>query len=223
MYMKAPLGCVDLLAVLSISCANGFELAKFEFSDIQLGLPWLSVNWIDVVFTTQAKSVNAVFSFTPDKSVCLTPYWALEGGGNSIAGVSLKALLFSYTWNGATFRAGHLFDEDGWQPYLNYPGYDLAYGWAWDGTLTYYNECKVPRGYDEYLGLQIGADTCCGGESNASVFWWFDTGDSVGLFDVEEVRASVEAGIGSNLTLMGGVGFKGTGPSWLRFGGTVSW
>jgi len=222
-YVEYPFACFDLVTMLSFSCANGFDQVKFEIDDICLGLPWLSFAWIEIMFAPQAKVVNVDFSLVLGQCVCFTPYLALNGAGTSIEGISLKALLVEHTSQGVTFKAGHLFDEDGWRPYLNYPGYDVQYAWAWDGTLTSYDECKVPQGYDEFVGVEIDGDSCCGGNFNASAFYWFDTGNSIGVFDLEELRVSLEVGIGSNSSVLVGAGLRNTGLSWLKLGYKFLW
>ncbi|MCD6142302.1 hypothetical protein J7J55_06255 [Candidatus Bipolaricaulota bacterium] len=220
-YVKVPFDCFDLLTELSVSCA-GFEHALFELSDIELGLSWLDIKWVDVMFTTTSKSVNTVFDVSVGNTACITPYFALEGLGTNITGLSLKALKLSYTWDNLTFKAGELFDEDGWYPYLNYTG-TRYYGWTWDGELATLPACTVTEGYDEYLGLEMSGDSCCGGASTLSAFAWFDTGNSTGLFDWAETRVKLSAGIGSNVTLTFGMSIPQTGTSWFRLGIEVYW
>ncbi|KPJ58400.1 MAG: hypothetical protein AMJ46_14255 [Latescibacteria bacterium DG_63] len=222
-YVEYPFACFDLVTMLSFSCTNGFDQVKFEIDDICLGLPWLSLAWIDIMFTTQAKVVNADFTLVVGQCFCFTPYLALEGAGTLIDGISLKALLVDYSWNGIVFKVGELFDEDGWRPYLTYPGYDVQYAWAWDGTLTSYDECKVPEGYDEFFGVEIDGDSCCGGSFDASLFSWFDTGDSTGIFDWKETRVDLEVGIGSNSTLITSMRLDNNGLHWVKLGYKFVW
>ena len=222
-YVEYPFACFDLATMLSFSCTDGFDQVKFEIDDISLGIPWLSLAWIEIMFTPQAKIVNADFSLVVGEFVCFTPYLALEGTGTLINGISLKALLVDYSWNGIVFKAGDLFDEDGWRPYLTYPGYDLEYGWTWDGKLSYYPECKVPDGYDEFFGVQIDGDSCCGGNFDASMFSWFDTGNSTAIFDWKETRVDLEVGIGSNTVLATSVRLDNNGLRWLKLGCKFFW
>jgi len=220
-YLDAPFTCFNLLTELSISC-TGFDHVLFEVTNIDLGLSWLDVAWIDVMFTTTSKSVNTVFDVSVGDTACITPYLALEGAGTQIAGLSLKALKLSYTWDNVTFKAGELFDEDGWYPYLNYTGIRY-YGWTWDGELTTLPVCAVTTGYDEYLGLEVTGDSCCSGSYRFAAFTWFDTGNSSGLFDWAETRVKLSVGIGSNITINFSMSAKQTGMNWFRWETEVVW
>jgi len=221
-WLEMPFACFDLVTHVGFSC-EGFDSVLFEIKEIDLGLSWLQIKWFDVLFTVDSKSVNAVFDLTVAETVCITPILALEGSGTQIEGIGLKALKLAYSWNGITFKSGHLFDEDGWTTYLNYPLVDYAYGWAWDGELTYYSECKVPSGYDEYFGLLIDGDACCGGSYDFSAFAWFDTGNSSGIFDWIETRANLRIGIGSNAALTYGMSVTVDGLQWTRLGFDFAW
>lgn len=220
-YLDAPFTCFNLLTKLSISC-TGFDYVLFEVNDIDLGLSWVDVAWIDVMFTTTSKSVNTIFDISLGDTACITPYLALEGAGTGITGLSLKALKLSYTWDNVTFKAGELFDEDGWFPYLNYTAIRYC-GWTWDGELTTLPVCAVTTGYDEYLGLEVAGDSCCGGSYRFSAFTWFDTGNSTGLFDWVETRLNLSVGLGSNTSISFGMSVKQTGTSWCQLGIEVLW
>ncbi len=226
LYVEMPFSCFTLLTQLSMSC-TGFDHVLFEANNINLGLGLLDLKWIDVMFTTTSKTMNLVLDVSVGKTVCFTPYFAFEGAGEQITGLSLKALKVEYAWNSVTFKAGDLFGTTGWYPYLNYTG--LKYlGWSWDGELTTLESCvakpvdsEVP--YPEYLGVIVGGDTCCGGGLTFSVFTWFNTGTSSGLFDWAETRMSLREGIGSNIVLTFGMSITQVGPDWFRFGTQVSW
>ena len=228
-YLEMPFSCFDLLAHLSLSCANGFDSILFEINDLDLGLPWFGVRWIDLLFEVDSKTVNTVFDVTVGETACITPYLALEGTGAHIEGLSLKALKFAYTSNGVTLKAGELFDTDGWYLYQNY--YDPStrvLGWSWDGELTTMSNCLATAGvekgvYNEYLGLIVDGDACCGGAYSLSVFTWFDAGGSPGLFDWAETRVNLSAGIGSNVTISLGISATTAGMHWIRAGFLAQW
>jgi len=141
-YVETPFGCADILAELSVSRA-GFDYLLFEVNDVDTGLSWLDLKWVDLLFTTVSKSMNLVFDIDVGETTCFTPYFALEGGETRITGFSLKALKLSYRWDNVTFKAGDLFDEGGWEQHLNYAYY--LYGWTWDGELSYLAFCKAAR------------------------------------------------------------------------------
>jgi len=222
-WLEMPVACFELVVHVGFSCEHGFDSVLFEIKDVDFGLPWLEIKWVDFLFTVDSKSVNAVFDVAVADAACVTPIFALEGAGTQIEGISLKALKLSYSWNGITFKSGHLFDEDGWQTYLNYPPVGYAYGWTWDGELSYYSECKVPAGYDEYLGLLVDGDACCGGAYGLSVFAWFDTGQSTGIFDWVETRVALRTAIGSNVDLNFGMSVTQVGADWVGLGIDMRW
>jgi len=226
-YFEMPFTCFDVLAQLSFAC-TGFEYVLFEANNIDLGLGWLDLKWIDVMFTTTSKTMNLVFDVNVGDVVCFTPYLALEGAGGSITGLSLKAMKLEYSWNGLTFKAGDLFDENGWYPYLNYANPSMKYlGWSWDGELTTLLPClampargEVP--YDEYIGIIVGGDSCCGGSSAFSAFAWFDTGNSSGLFDWAETRIQLREEIGTNIAVTFGISVTQGGTDWFRLGTDIN-
>ncbi|MCX6094429.1 MAG: hypothetical protein NTY63_06385 [Candidatus Bipolaricaulota bacterium] len=221
LYVEFPICCADVLAQISFSAEDGFDHILFELLNVDLGLTWMNVEWVDVWYTVESKSVNAVFDVSIADNLCFTPYLALTGGGTLIDGIDLKALLFECSWDGYTFKAGHLFDEDGWQEYLNSTYYD--YGWTWDGELTYLDPCKVPDGYDEFFGVEIEGDACCGGEYGLSAFVWFDTGDSTGIFDWVETRVMFRTAIGPNTDLRLGMSVTQSGGNWIGVGFDLHW
>ena len=220
-YVESPFACVDLLAELSLSRA-GFEHALFEINNVDFGIAWLDVKWVDLLFTTTSKSMNLVFDVNVGDTACITPYLALEGSGTQISGLSLKALKLSSSWDNITFKAGDLFDENGWYPYLNYVG-TRYYGWTWDGELATLPICAVAEGYDEYLALEVTGDSCCGGDYKFTTFAWFDTGNSIGLFDWSETRAKFSVGLGSNLSISFGMSVTQAGTNWFKLETVVLW
>ncbi|MGC9530194.1 MAG: hypothetical protein ACP5G2_06285 [Candidatus Bipolaricaulaceae bacterium] len=225
-YIETPLTCFDLLIQLSLTKANGFEQLLIELTDLGLELGCVNVEWIDVLFTTTSKTVNMVFDVDVGEAACITPFFALQDpedqGNNYLGGVALKAILAECSWDGATLKAGHLFDEDGWYPYLNYHG-SRIYGFTWDGELATTEVCAIEQDYDEFFGLQIEGPGCCGGTYGFSAFAWFDTGDSSGLFDWAETRASLRAPIGSNADFSFSLSVTTAGVNWIGLGSTVRW
>lgn len=223
-YLETPfICCGNLLTQLSFT-KDGFESILFELTDLELELEWFQIKWIDVMFTTTSKTVNVVFDAPLVADTCFTTYFALEGPltGFGIEGVGLKAFTLACSWNGITLKAGHMFDEDGWYPYLNYLG-TRVYGWTWDGELATVPACAVTSGYDEFVGIRVDGEACCGGSYIFSAFAWFDTGNSSGLFDWVETRIGLQVGLGPNTDVAVGLSVKTTGVSWVRFGFTMRW
>jgi|YelNatPaOPRAMG01_1025707.scaffolds.fasta_scaffold28624_2 hypothetical protein len=222
-YMETPFVCGKLLTQLSFSKA-GFEQILFELTDLDLGLEWVKIKWVDVMFTTTNKTVNIVFDAPLILDACLTTYFALEGPltGLGIEGIGLKALTVACTWNGVTLKLGHMFDENGWYPYLNYLG-TRVYGWTWDGELATVPACAVTEGYDEFIGIKVDGAACCGGSYVFSAFAWFDTGNSSGIFDWVESRFNLQVGLGSSVDVSFGLSVTTSGVNWVRLGATLRW
>jgi len=220
LYVEFPICCGDVLAQVSFS-DSGLDHVLLELLNVDLGLTWMNVEWVDLWYTLDSKSANVVFGVSVADNLCFTPYLGLTGGGSFIDGIDLKALLLECSWNGYTFKTGHLYDEDGWQEYLNSTYYD--YGWTWDGELTYLTPCKVPAGYDEFFGVEVLGDACCGGDYGLSVFAWFDTGKSTGIFDWVETRVMFRTAISPHADLRFGMSVTESGGNWVGMGFDLTW
>jgi len=72
-----------------------------------------------------------------------------------------------------------------------------------------YRNCANPPGeYDEFIGILLKEDACCGGRSSGSLFVWFndqgpDTSDW--LFDIAEFDIDCSLGLTESITLRGGL------------------
>jgi hypothetical protein len=221
-FVEMPFTCLTLLTSLSVSCSEGLDSLLFEFTGISLGLDWLKLTWLDVFFTVDSKTLNVVFDVSLAEVACVTPYFVLEGGGPQITGLSLKALKLAYSYNGVTVKAGELFDEDGWSEYLNHQFRN--WGWSWDGELTYLTPCKVPDNYDEYFGLIVDGESCCGASYDVSVFSWFDSGSTTaGVFDWVETRVALRIGLTTSTDFEFSMSLTSAGVNWFRIGGTTVW
>jgi hypothetical protein len=220
LYVEFPICCADVLAQVSFS-DSGLDHILLELLNVDLGLTWMNVEWVDLWYTLDSKSANVVFETSIADNLCFTPYIGLTGGGAFIDGIELRALLFECTWNGYTFKAGHLFDENGWEEHLNYAW--RPYGWTWDGELSYLASCKVPDGYDEFFGIEVLGDACCGGEYGLSAFAWFDTGKSTGIFDWVETRVMFRTAISPNIDLRFGMSVTQSGHNWVGMGFDLTW
>jgi len=212
---KAPLACLDLYVVTSFTCA-GWGGITFGLNNINLGAGWFQLDDIDITFTPTTKIVSTDFTLTFGSAVCVTPYFDLNQVGlNVIDGITLRALLLKFEYNGITLKAGELFSD--------YAGFTKA------GSLTTYALCAVPYA-DEFIGIWYSSDSCCGGSLGASFVTFFDGGatasTATGLFDMVLMVANVEIGIGSNFSVRTGLevdpGTAG-GISAISLGFTLSW
>lgn len=215
--VEAPLACLDFVVWVNFDCTNGFDYVTFGINDINLGAGWFQLDDLDVKFTAASKTVTTDFTLTFGSAVCVTPYFDLNQVGiNVIDGITLQALLLSYTYNGITLKAGELF------PNSYYIGFNES------GSLitSSYPNCIIPNA-NEYVGIWFDGDSCCGGLTSASFAVFFDgingnaTGDtstSTGIFDFLLMVADVEIGIGSNFSLRAGLNVTDVGLDTISFG-----
>ena len=225
-----PIGCIDVETWLAFTCDEGFTLARFDVYNIDLGIDWLGLGRIRTDFEVDAKLVSTVFSLVTGECVCFTPYLTVNTAAESATGVTLEALVTEYTLNGVTFKAGHRFGDSYWM--------------VWDGALkdqvgifaftetgdvissadapvAYF--CVSSAEYDEYFGIEVDGDACCGGPFDGWVYNWFDTGDGTGIFDWEETVCNLKIGIGSNVTLLFKISLTNSGLNWSKVGLDFVW
>lgn len=208
--VKAPLGCLNLGVSTSFSCTSGWDGVTFGLNNLNLGAGWFQLDDLDITFTPVSKTVSTDFTLTFGSAVCVTPYFDLNQEGlNVIQGITLRALLLTYEYNGVTLKAGELF--------AYYAGFTKA------GALSTYANCVVPNA-DEFIGIWYDSDSCCGGSLSASFVTFFDAGSQAnGIFDYVLMVAGVELGIGSNVSIRTGLEVSPTGIDALSLGFTLSW
>ena len=85
------------------------------------------------------------------------------------------------------------------------------------------SSCKVPGHCDEYSGLLIDGDSCCGESFEASIFSWFDTGSSAaGIFNWVETRAALWLGLGHHTEMSFSMSATNSGVDWIQISGRTS-
>lgn len=196
--------------------------------DVNVGIPWLMIKTFDTTFRLNPweseKEVLCDFDLVVRECACFTPYLSVQQNVMSLEGIALNALLTSYTWNGVTFKAGHLFSKNGfgwWDASLG--AWTRLYGFDETGALTNYDELVYNRDYDEYFAIVVDGDRCGCGPVSFSLINWFDTGHSNGIFDWTEMLANLEVGIGSNIRRIFGVSMRRTGLNWFGIGFEFEW
>ena len=231
-----PFGCLDLWAHGRFSCDLGFDFIEFETYDIEL-LSWLELDFLQVRFTVQTKSLSSDFDLILFESVCIDPIFELEIEDMGVKGITLRGLVAAYEVSpGVLFKAGTIIQPD--DPADNH-GYSFdAQGDPWpcmgDPDVEpeilcppYWSLGALPTsGYDEYIAIIVDGDSCCGGAFMFSIFNWFDTGDDdlygppdpAGIFDWEASEVSFSVGIGSNFTLLGGLSVTNEDLGYLKIG-----
>lgn len=251
-----PFACFDLTTSLYFTCEEGFDYARFQFEDICLGLDWLELEKLRIEFDVQTKSVGTYFCLEVADCVCFTPYLSLVpsqyGTSTFIDGIALNALTLRYDMGqGVTFKAGTLFATGtgiavngftgGWwwygcaEPW--YSSINLFHAFTETGEVISTNEggslsCVYNIGYDEYFGVFIDGDSCCGGVFDVWIMNWFEDSQTGGFMDWAETVGNLSIGIGSNTTLnlkisltapglplgFGGLGVTHGGLNWLKVG-----
>ena len=198
-WVEIPFCCLDLLTKINFDCTNGFDYVQFELDDIDLGVSWFQLDDLNIKFTTQTKSITSVdFTLTLGDAVCLTPYFDVAMEGLYIVdGIQLHALLLECEFNGVTFKAGEIFTGSKYVAFT-------PTGGLWLASYSAYTNCYI-AGADEFFGLVIDGDSCCGGLFDAGFYTFFDMGNSAGIFDWILCTADVSVGIGSNADISFGI------------------
>ena len=210
-YVEMPFTCLDLLVNVNFDCTNGFDFIQFDLNDIYLGVSWFQLDDLNIRFTVQTKSITSVdFTLLLDSAVCLTPYFDVSMGATDyiVDGIVLRALTLSYSWNGVTFKAGEIFSY--------YAGFTKS------GGLSTYAGCVVTNS-DEFFGVEIDGDSCCGGLVDASFYTFFDLGGSTGIFDWLYFVGNASVGLGTNITLDFGLEISPTAFEALKIGFDLTW
>jgi hypothetical protein len=188
-YAEMPLAGCDLLLKIMYDC-DGFSQFCINFNDLEIGLAWLYLDDFDICFTTQTKDVTISFEVTVGEYGCFVPYFSvLTDEQWEIVGISLDALVLSYSYNGVTFKAAEIFNLD-------------AYGFDVDGYVAWW--LAGGSGPDEFFGIEIDGDSCCGGAFAVGVYNFFNSsaiGGTTGIFDWEHTYATLTFGVGTNVTL----------------------
>jgi hypothetical protein len=247
-YVEYSFACFDLVTKIQFDCTNGFDYACFEIDDICLGLGWLEIDDLNICFRTDQKSICGDIDLVLSDCICFTPYLAIATHGDhwfQLDGIDLHALTVEWDMGqGVVFKAGEIFqtekpiDNNTWDKTMDCVDYIKYYCFRPDGSLVTYGDaaavanklaydadtmCCYNVDYDEFFGLWIDGDACCGGAFSVSVINWFDMGDSDAIFDWQETVASLEIGIGSNTTLGLGVSVTAEGLNTLIVSSCFEW
>lgn len=220
-YIEFPFSCLDVMINPSFSCTDGFDAFNIELYNFDLGLSWLSLGEVDITFDVDGKSVFAYIGLNLGETICVTPYMSLEGSYPTVSGITLNALLLSYSFNGVTFKAGEIFDNT-WSSVVGSTVYTYAFTTTGGLIPTLYSGCVIDVDYDEYFGFVIDGDSCCGGAFSVYMYNWFDTSE-VSFFGWQETTAGIDVGIGSNTTISFDLSLMSDGVNWFKFDIEFTW
>jgi len=239
-YVEYPFSCATVLTKINFDCAQGFDYICFEIDDIGLGsnLDWLLLDDFNICFGVNYKQVCADIDLVIGDTACFTPYLSLDmdATGTIIQGIELNALTVEWDMGqGVVFKAGDILnatfssfrsDDDDNISYVS------TYCFQYDGTLVSYGDvasvaagwaygsggvCCYNTDYNEFIGLEIDGDACCGGAFDVGIYNWFNAGGT-NLFDWQETTASIAVGIGSNTTLKASLSLHNAGLNWFKVG-----
>jgi hypothetical protein len=229
-----PFACLGVGAQLSVSGSSGFRWANFWVANVDIGIPWLKIREMDVLFTLTEKSIS-FFDFDLALSdVCFKPFFYLDiQDSYTLSAIGLLGLTMEYSWNGVTLKAGTIFDDDLalYDPQSGIYGvvfdqYGNRFPWA-DPEIYPTPAFFRMEDYDEYLAILVDGESCCGGNYTFSVFNWFDVDDDhglpAGIFGWQELVLSASVGVSKNLTFKTGVSVLTSGLNWMRFGIDLIW
>ena len=225
-----PFACLDATAWLYF-WHEGFGGMEFAFRGIETGLPWLKIDEFLIAFGPNAtsKSLRVYWDVVLGDLVCVTPYFSLEGDWTqfaSIDGITLNALWLEYIFNGVTVRAGELFDNT-WHPAKVGCPFTL-WEFSLDGRIVTNSDpyprvefgCAYNSTYDEFIGIWIDGDSCCGGGFDIGLISFFRTADTGNLFDWQETVATLEFGVGTNVSIALQMSLETDGLQWLKLCGS---
>jgi hypothetical protein len=234
-----PFTCLDLSANINFWCPEGdpdatvFD-AWFLIENIDIGVPFLELEYIEVDFAPDRKWAYFDWGLLIADTICIQPVFeilypdwnGMRGERYSFDGFQLLALTLEYTYNGVTFKTGTSFSEYGGF----FDRYGNRYPWGYPEIACPTLWCESMNFYNEYFGLIIDGDSCCGGGFALSIFTWFDDGDiytedgadAAGIFDWEETRIEGYFDIGVNTALTGSLSVVNEGLNWMQFGVEVT-
>jgi len=226
-----PFACLDVTALTFIGRSSslgdvGFGSLLLWLRDIGTGIPWLTLADLMIEFDVDSKDVGLYLDLVLGDFVCVTPYLSLDGSHFwTVDGITLNALLLEYTYDGVTVKAGEIFDNE-WC--IDEPFPELAHwGFTLDGGLAPLGSSLLSVGcvydqelnYDEFFGIWIDGDSCCGGAFNVGLISFFDTSQTGVLFDWAETVATFGIGVGTNVTVELSLSVKADGLQWFKICG----
>jgi len=206
---------LDILTSQTVSFVATFSARIDE----ALGLPWLMIR-PTLTFTPEGKSLSGWVSLRIREVGCVTPlftnlwhssYFSSSGSAPDLDAFDLYGLHGEFRFGNVTLRAGtylddfrlSVFDSRGNLKPLSHPLY---------GVITVppgYRTCGEPPGeYDEFIGILVNEEGCCGGRTSGSVFVWFaDLGPDASswVFNIAEFDIDGSVALSDRLTLRGGL------------------
>ncbi len=228
-----PLGCLHPLIWIQYHhsewSGDGQFYASIFLFDIELGIPFLEIDYLDIYYDPEDKDIYWSWGLVLGDAVCIEPWFDIDygkqqqsSGGPIFDGIELAGLSLEYAFNGVTFKWGTLFSV--WD---SFDVHGNRYPYYYPERHCAPRSCEWMSGYDEYYALIIDGESCCGGGFGLSIFTWFDVDDDgdgwwgvdpAGIFGWEELRIEGYIDIGTNTTLTGSLSIRNEGLNWMQVG-----
>jgi len=238
-----PICCADVYVGVQFSC-EGFDCLGFLVKNIDIGLDWLKIYELGINYAIDSKDISFAFQIVTGDVVCFKPYFTIVTEGEeyfTLDGIQLSALTLTCTVGGCEFYWGHIFDfmmlrYAGWMwpefcgvdvaPYMD----DYHFGPLGIGLVRSPGACiwGPYGGYypNEVFGVQCDEDSCCGGLFSFGISNFFSTeaGAPTGIFGWMGTYVELTVGIGSNVSLVGGMNVtEFGGVEFITMGVQVAW
>ena len=222
--------CVnDITTTLYATCA-GFDFLKFELEGIDVGLSWLTFD-VELTFQTQTKSIALTPTLVLADALCIDLYAevltdapvgtnttnTLFDSYNSITGIGIYGLGFSYSWNGVTVKELTVLDTG------RYAITTEEYGSVIEEIVeALENSHEYYADYWELLSIEVVGDGCCGGTNRFLANTYFNKNETA-LFGWGMTYIEGEAAINSTISLSTQLEVSTDGADYYGFGVEVSW
>ncbi len=218
-------GCVnDITTTLYVTCA-GFDFLKFELEGIDVGLSWLTFD-LDLTFQTTVKTVGLTPALVLGEALCIDVYAEVLTNApvgtnttntifdayNSITGIGIYGLGFSYSWNGVTVKELTVLNTGRYA--ITTPEYGSVIEEiveAIEGGHDYY------AAYWELLSIEVVRDGCCGGTNRFLANTYFNRNETA-LFGWGMTCIEGEVAINSTITLSTQLEVSTNGADYLGVG-----
>lgn len=223
-------GCVsDITTTLYVTCA-GFDFIKFEVDTIDVGLSWLTLD-LDLTFQTTVKTIDLTPTLVLGDASCIDVYAEVLTDApvgtnttntifdtyNSITGIGIYALGFSYSWNGVTVKELTVLNTGRYA--ITTPEYGSVIEEiveAIENGHDYYTD------YWEMFSIEVVRDGCCGGTNRFLANTYFNRNETA-LFGWGMTYIEGEVAINSTISLSTQLEVSTNGADYLGVGVEVSW
>ena len=224
-------GCVnDLTTTLYITCAGGVDFIKFELDEIAFGLSWLTLD-LDLTFQTTVKTIGLTPALVLGEALCIDVYAevltdapvgtnttnTIYDAYNSITGISIYGLGFSYSWDGITVKELTVFDTGRYAITTHEYGSQLE-----EIVESIENGHEYYVNYWELISIEVERDGCCGGTNSFLANTYFNK-DETALFGWGMTHLEADVAVSSTISFTTELEVSTSGVDYIGFGIEVAW